>query len=121
MAEQGVLMTTMAWGANLTETAMAIPVGTARAIRDEIFRATYAGVDMVEGFNQSSFKVLREMIKRMDRFSQEGINGLDALAGSLARVIRGSGEAAGEMVSKTAASLAGSNEPPSKQLVVPSA
>jgi hypothetical protein len=121
MAEQGVLMTTMAWGANLTETAMAIPVGGARALRDEVFRATFAGVDWVEGMNQSAFKVLRETLKRVDKLSQEGVNGLDAVTGAIARVIRGSGEAAGEMVSRTAATLAGTNEPAGKQIVVPSA
>jgi hypothetical protein len=91
MADQGVLMTTMTWGANLTETAMAIPVSTVRTIRDEVLRVTFAGVDWAEGVNQSAFKVLREMLKRVDRLSQEGVDGFDAVTGAISRVIRGSG------------------------------
>ena len=122
MAEQGVLMATMTCGANLTEKAMAVPLGAARAIRDEVFRATSAGVDFVEGINQSSFKIVREMLKRVDRLSLEAVDGLDSVAASVSRVIRGSSEAAGEMVSRTAASLAGMNEPsPKTAMVVPSA
>jgi len=118
MAEQGVLMTTVTFGANLTEKAMGVPLGAARAVRDEVFRATFAAVDWVEGVNQSSFKIVREMLKRVDALSKEAVDGLDAMAGSMARVVRGSGEAAGEMVSKTAASLTGTKEPSAKQIAV---
>lgn len=110
MPEQGVVMTTVTWGTNMTEKAMALPLGTARTVRDEFFRATFAGVDWVEGLSQSYFKIVREMLQRVDKLSQETFDGLDSMAGSVSRVIRGSGEAAGEMVSKTAASLTGTNE-----------
>ena len=82
----------------------------ARAIRDELFRATYTGVDWVEGINQSSFKVVREMVLRVDKLSQEAVDGLDSVTGAVSKVIRGSGEAASEMVSRTASSLAGAKE-----------
>ena len=110
MAEQGVVMTMVTSGANLTEKAMAVPLGTTKVIRDEVFGATFAGLDWVEGMNQSSFKIVREMLQRMNKLSQEAVAGLDAVAGSVARVVRGSSEAAGEMVSRTAASLTGMNE-----------
>lgn len=118
MAEQGVLMTTVTFGANLTEKAMGVPLGAVRAVRDEVFRTTFAAVDWVEGVNQSSFKIVREMLKGIDGLSKEVVDGLNAMAGAMASVIRGSGEAAGEMVSKTAASLTGTKEPSAKQIAV---
>ncbi len=137
--EAGVFMTMVSAGANLTEKAMGVPLGVARTIRDELFRATYAGVDWVEGINQSSFKVMgggvnwveginqssfkvvREMLQRIDKLSQEAVEGLESVTGAVSRVIRGSGEAASEMVaqtaeaaskmvSRTASSLAGTKE-----------
>ncbi len=105
MAEQNVFMTAMTYGANLTEKAVGVPLVTARAIRDEFFRATFAYIDWLEGLNQSPFKVAREALKGVDKLSHEALDSLDAMAGSVVRVLRGSGEAAGEMVSKTAASL----------------
>jgi hypothetical protein len=109
--EAGVFMTVLGSGANLSEKAMGVPLGVTRTIRDELFRATFAGVDWVEGVQQSSFKVLREMLQRMDKLSQEAVDGLDAVTGAVSRTIRGSGEAAGMMVSRTAASLTGTKEP----------
>ncbi len=105
MAEQNVFMTAMTYGANLTEKAVGVPLVTSRAIRDEVFRATFAYIDWLEGLNQAPFKVAREMLKGVDKLSQETLDSLNAMAGSVVRVLRGSGEAAGEMVSKTAASL----------------
>ncbi len=113
-AEGGVFMTTVTWGANLAEKGMAGPLGVGRTIRDELFRATYAGVDWVEGTNQSAFKVARELIQRMDKLSVEALQGAESLASAVSRAIRGSGEAAGEMVSKTAASLVGTKESSTK-------
>ncbi len=113
-AEGSVLTTTVTWGANLAEKALASPAAVSRMVRDELFRATYAGIDWIEGINQSSFKVVREVIQRGDKLSQEAVDGLESVASAVARVIRGSGDAAGEMVSKTAASLVGTKEPSTK-------
>ena len=127
-------------GANLTEKAMGVPLGVARTIHDELFRASNAGMDWVEGINQSwfkamgagvdwaaginqsSFKVVREMLQRIDKLSLEAVESLESVTGAVTRVIRGSGEAASEMVaqtaqaasavvSRTAASLTGAKEP----------
>jgi hypothetical protein len=121
MTEQGVVMTTVTWGANLTEKSIAVPLGAAKAARDEVFRATFSGVDWLEGITQSSFKIVREVLKRVDKLSQEVVDGLELVAGSVSRVIRGSSEAAGEMVSRTATTLTATNEPSQKSIVVPSA
>ena len=108
MADQGVVKTTVTWGADLTEKAMGVPLGVARTIRDEMFRAASAGVDWAEGINQSSFKVVREMLQRMDKLSKEAVDGLESLASTASRVIRGSGE--GEVVPKAAAAEAETQE-----------
>ncbi|HTP28782.1 MAG TPA: hypothetical protein VMK12_24370 [Anaeromyxobacteraceae bacterium] len=121
MTEQGVLMTTVVWGANLTEKAIGVPLGAVRAIRDEAFHATFAGVDFAEAVSLSSFKILRETLQRVDKLSQEMVDGLDLVAASVTRVIRGSGEAAGEMVLKTTASITGTRETTPKAAAMASA
>ena len=116
----GVFTAMVSSGANLTEKAMDVPLGVARTIRDELFRATYAGVDWVEGIhqsslkavsggvewvvgvNQSSFKVVREMLQRMDKLFQGAVEGLDSVAAAVTRVVRGSGETASDLVAQTA-------------------
>ena len=92
MADEGVVKTTVTWGANLTEKAIGVPLGVARTVRDEVFRAASAGVDWAEGVNQASFKVVREMLQRMDKLSKEAVDGLESAAGAASRVIRGSGQ-----------------------------
>ncbi len=106
MADQGVVKTTVTWAANLTEKAMGAPLGAARTIREEVFRAASAGVDWVEGVNQASFKVVREMLQRMDKLSREAVDGLESATSAASRAIRGSGE--GETVA--AAGTKGSSE-----------
>jgi len=116
----GVFMTMVSSSANLTEKAMGVPLGVARTLRDELFRTTYAGVDLVEGvnqssfkamgagvewaqgINQSSFKIVREMIQRLDKMSQEAVDGLELVTGAFSKVIRGSGEATSDMIAQTA-------------------
>ena len=98
----GVFVAMVSMGTNLTEKAMGIPIGMVKTVRDEVFRATYAGVDFVEGLNQSSFKVVRDVLQRVDKLSQEAVSGLEAVTGSVTKVIRGSGDAASEFVSQSA-------------------
>jgi hypothetical protein len=92
MADQGVVKATVTWAANLTEKAMIAPLGAARTIRDEVFRAASAGVDWAEGINQSSFKVVRDALQRMDKLSREAVDGLESAASAASRAIRGKGE-----------------------------
>jgi hypothetical protein len=113
--EGGVLhVTAVDWAANVLEKSLGIPLGAGRLIRDEVFRATYAGIEWVEAINQSSFKVAREVVKRSDKLSLEAIDGFELVLNALSRIVRGSGEAAGEMVAKTAASVIGKKEPAAK-------
>jgi hypothetical protein len=98
---------TFARATNLLEKALALPVGVARMSRDEVFRAVYAGIDWVEGLNQSSFKIVREAVRQVDQLSRLAMDDVDSLVGTFAKAVRGSGETAGELVSKTAVSLMG--------------
>jgi hypothetical protein len=98
----GVFVAMVSMGTNLTEKAMGIPLGLVKTVRDEVFRATYAGVDFIEGLNQSSFKVVRDVLQRVDKLSQEAVTGLESVTGSVTKVIRGSGDVASEFVSQTA-------------------
>jgi hypothetical protein len=97
----------VAWAANLLERALAIPIGVARMSRDEVFRAVYAGIDWVEGLNQSSFKIARESVRQVDQLSRLAMEDLESLVGTFGKAIRGSSETAGDLVSKTAVSLMG--------------
>jgi len=107
----GVFVAMVSSGTKLTERAMGIPLGVIRTVRDEAFRATYAGVDWIEGVNQSSFRVAREVLQRIDKLTQEAVTGLETVTGSLTNVIRGSGEAASEMIMESTVPLAGGKEP----------
>jgi hypothetical protein len=98
---------TFARAANLLEKALALPVGVARMSRDEVFRAVYAGIDWVEGLNQSSFKIVREAVRQVDQLSRLATDDVESLVGTFAKAVRGSGETAGELVSKTAVSFMG--------------
>jgi hypothetical protein len=97
----------VAWAANLAEKALGVPVFVVRISRDELFRAAYTGIDWLEGINQSSFKVARETVRQIDQLSRQAVGDVESLVGAFAKAIRGSGEAAGDMVSKTAVSLMG--------------
>jgi hypothetical protein len=122
--ESGVLPTLISSGANLTEKAMAVPLGLIKTVRDEVFSTASASVDWVEGMSQSSFRIAREILKRVDLLSLAAVEGLDSIAGSFTRAVRESGVATGEMVSKTAASFASQTqmlEHASKQVTVPAA
>ncbi len=107
IAEAGVLMTMVTSSANLTEKAIGASFDVLKSLRGELFRATNAGIDWIEGMQQSSFRVAREVVIRVDKLSQETVEGLESVAMSVSRAIRGSGEAASEMVSRTAESLVG--------------
>jgi hypothetical protein len=96
MAERGVLMTAVTRGAKLAEKTIGVPLGVARAIRDQVFRVTFAGVDRFEGFNQSAVKVARDLLERMDKLSQEAMSGLEAAVAELSKPAGESCEAAPE-------------------------
>jgi len=105
--EGGMFRTMVMSGTNLTEKAMGVPVGVSRIVRDEVSHTVNAQVDWLEGVSQSSFKVVREMLQRIDKLSEEAVDGLESLTIAVSKLIRGSGEAASEMVSRTAVSLTG--------------
>jgi hypothetical protein len=105
MADRGVLMTAAARSAKLAEKAMAVPLGVASMIREEVFRVTFAGVDGVERFSQSSLKVAREALGRADRLSQEAMRRLESAAASVSGALRGRSETAEEGAPTAAPSL----------------
>ncbi len=103
--EAGIHGKGVVWTANLAEKAVAIPLGMGRVARGEMFRAAYAGVDWLESVNQAQFKVLRELVHRVDLLTLEVVEALESVATAGTGVVRDAGHAAGEMVSRTAAAL----------------
>ncbi len=85
MAERGMLMTAVTRGAKLAEKALAIPLATARSVRDEVVRASFAGVDRLEDLNQSALKVARDVLGRLDKASQDAIGGVEAAVAALSK------------------------------------
>jgi hypothetical protein len=83
--------------------------------RGELFRASGAGIDWIETVQQSAFKIVREAVLRVDGLSQEAVDGVESVSMAVMRTVRGSSEAIGDVVSRTAESLAG------KSTVVPKA
>ncbi len=114
IAEAGVFVTMVTSSADLAEKAVGGSFSVLMTGRDELFRATNAGIDWVEGTQQSSFRIAREAVLRVDKLSQEMVEGLESVAMAVSRAIRESGEAASEMVSRTAESLVGKRAPSAK-------
>jgi hypothetical protein len=102
--------TVVGWAADLLQRSIALPVGVGRLIREEVIRAAYGAIDWLEGTSQSSFKVAREAVRQIDQLSREAVDGVEPIIDALAKSIRGSGEAAGEVVSRTAVSLMGAKQ-----------
>ncbi len=107
MPEAGVIMTVVTSGSNLTEKVILGGFGVVKMVRGELIRATGAGIDWIESIHHSAFKIIREAVLRVDGLSQEAVDGLESVSMAVMRTVRGSGEAVGEVVSRTAESLAG--------------
>lgn len=103
--------TTVARTAKLTEKVIAIPLGTARVASTEMFRTVYAGIDVVEAMSQSQFKVMRELVHRVENLNQELIEMVESLATVSTGKLREFGESAGAIVTRTAAVFTRKKEP----------
>jgi hypothetical protein len=114
IAEEGVLMSVVKVGADLTERSVGGTFGVARAVQNELLRMTNGGIEWVESAQGSAFKIVREIIQRADGLTLGAIDGLEGITLAVARTIRGSGEAAGEAVSRTAETLVGKRAASSK-------
>jgi len=100
-------MSVVMLGVGLTEKGVGGVFGVGRAIRTELFRATNAGVDWIESAQDSTLKIVREIIQRTDSLTQGALDGVEAVTISVSKSFRGTGEAAAEMVSSTAETLVG--------------
>jgi hypothetical protein len=105
--DAGVLMTVVSVASDLTEQGLKGSLGIVRTVRSEVFRATHGAVDWVESLQQVPFKVVRAAVETADKLSSDVIDGAESVAMSVTKVIRGSGQAAGEMVSRTTESIVG--------------
>jgi hypothetical protein len=105
--EAGVLLTVVSVASDLTEQGVKGSLGIVRTVRSEVFRATHGAVDWVESLQQVPFKVVRAAIETADKLSSDAIDGAESVAISLTKVLRGSGQAAGELVSRTSESIVG--------------
>ena len=114
ITEAGVVMAVVTSGSNLTEKAIGGGLHVVKTVRGELFRATSAGIDWIETVQHSAFKVVREAVLRADGLSQEAVGGVESVAMAITRTIRGSGEAVGDVVSRTAESLVGKSAAVSK-------
>ena len=114
MPEAGVILTVVTSGSNLTEKVISGGFDVVKTVRGELFRATGAGIDWIEAVQQSAFKIVREAVLRGDGLSQEAVGGAESVAMAIMRTIRGSAEAVGDVVSRTAESVAGKSAVVSK-------
>jgi hypothetical protein len=107
MPEAGVIMTVVASGSNLGEKAILGGFGVVKMVRGELFRASGAGIDWIETVQQSAFKIVREAVLRVDGLSREAVDGVESVSMAVMMTVRGSSEAIGDVLSRTAESLAG--------------
>ncbi len=105
--EAGVLMTVVTSISTLLEKVTVGSFDVVKTVRGELFRVTGAGIDWLEGVQQATFKITREIVHRFDGLSREAVDGSESIASALVGTVRGSSEAVGKVVSRTAESLMG--------------
>ncbi len=105
--EEGVFMTMLNVGADLAEQGLMGSLGIARTLRGEVFHAALGAVEWVQAVEQLPFKVVRDSVQRADKLTLAGVDGAEAVALAFLRLVRGSGHAAGEIVTRTTESLVG--------------
>ena len=101
------LTTAMTTGADLSEQAMLSALGVARVAHGEVFQIAHGAIGWLETVQAAPWKVVREVVGRSEKLTLGALNGFEAVALSLSRTFRESGEAAGDMVSPTTDVLVG--------------
>ncbi len=108
--DEGVFMTALNVGADLAEQGLMGTLGIARTLRGEVFHATQGAVDWAQAVEQMPFKVVRDAVQRADKLTLAALDGAEAVALAFLRLVRGSGHAAGEIVTRTTESLVGATK-----------
>ncbi|HTT72414.1 MAG TPA: hypothetical protein VMG32_14405 [Anaeromyxobacteraceae bacterium] len=101
------ITTAVTTGANLTEQAMLSALGIVRVAHGEVFHIAHGALGWLESVQAAPFKVVREVVGRSEKLTLDALNGVENVALSLSRTLRESGEAAGEVVSRTTEALVG--------------
>jgi hypothetical protein len=99
-------------GANVVQGAVTGTFGVAKAIRGEAFRLTNGLIDWAESVPASGFKIVRELVTRLDDVTRATVDGAESVSLAVTGLLRVSGEAAAEMISRTTATVAGKKDTP---------
>ncbi len=106
-SDDGVFMMGVNLGAEVVQGAVTGTFGVAKAARGEAFRLTNGWIEWAESVQTSTFKVIREVVTRLDEATRGTVDGIESVSLAFTGLARVSGEAAGEMISRTAASIIG--------------
>jgi hypothetical protein len=106
----GVFMSGVKLAADVVQGAVTGSFDVARAVRGEAFRLTNGLIDWTESVPTSAFKVAREIVTRLDDASRGTVDGMESVSLAVTGLLRVSGEAAGEMISRTTASIVGKKD-----------
>jgi len=108
--EGGVVIQGVGVGADVVQGAVTGTFGVAKAIRGEAFRLTNGLVDFAESVPTSGFKIVRELVTRLDDVSRAAVDGVESVSLAVTGLLRVSGEAAADMIARTSATLAGKKD-----------
>ena len=106
-SDDGLFMSGVNLGADVVQGAVTGTFGVAKAIRSEAFRLTNSWIEWAESVQTSTFKVMREIVTRLDDGTRGTVDGIESVSMGFTGLVRMSGEAAGEMISRTTASIIG--------------
>ncbi len=106
-SDDGVFMSGVNLGADVVQGAVTGTFAVAKAIRVEAFQLTNGWIEWAESVQTSAFKVMHEFVTRLDDVTRGTVDGIESLSLAFTGLLRVSGETAGEMISRTTASIIG--------------
>ena len=103
-ADIGVFTSAVTLAPNLAEQSLKATVGMNRAIHSELFQLTKGALDWTESLVQLPFKIMREGVLYAEKMSAEMIGNLEGMGTAVVKAMRGSAQAANDVVSRIAES-----------------
>jgi hypothetical protein len=101
-AQESVIASAVATGADAMERAIQNGFETAEAVRREALHAAFAAVELAETLQGSAMKLVRDGLTRLGKATEGVSDGLQGTALALVKTVRGSSE----LVARTAESMA---------------
>jgi hypothetical protein len=109
-SDDGVFMASVNLGTDALHGTVSGVLEVAKTVRGETFRLTNSAIEWVESVQGALFRVVRVAVNRADEVTRGGLDGVESVSSAFTHLVRGSGEAAGEVIARTAASIVGKKD-----------